>query len=171
MGKSGPEIWREAIAHLRYLSAEFWKTAALFYALMLAVLLAMFVLARFHPFDDGSAVLILVLSIVGIVISAIGRYTLKRVRIYYVQMLAKKSLLEDELGFYLTKFTGSETDLAFPWRITPEAIVEIRKDFDGWVAKSAFGEKTIARYQFWFFNGAILLFSIGLVGALVKLLR
>jgi hypothetical protein len=136
------EIWRESLAHLRYLSDEVWKRFQFFFWLQFAIVLLALGVSRYsRPF-------IFIIPTIGIFVSGIGRYILKRNRIYYLQMLAKKSLLEDELGFYSTKFSGTEVDLAFPWRLAPEAVIEIKKDLDAWVQKSIRAKGTIARWQF-----------------------
>jgi hypothetical protein len=136
------QIWCESLAHLRHLSDEVWRRFQFFFWLQfLLVLLALGVSRYSRPF-------IFVIPLIGIFVSGVGRYILKRNRIYYLQMLAKKSLLEDELGFYATKFSGTEIDLAFPWRLAPEVIVEIKKDFDAWVRKSIRPKGTIACWQF-----------------------
>ena len=54
------------------------------------------------------------LILLGIGVTFTGRYLLRRNRVYYLEMLLKKTLVEYEFGFYDAKFSGSNTDLAFP---------------------------------------------------------
>ncbi len=159
------ELWRESLAHLRHLSDEVWRRFQFFFWLDLIFFLLAAIAWRRSV--GGSFVLVLA----ALTITCIGRYILKRNRIYYLQMLAKKSLLEDELGFYATKFSGTETDLALPWRLAPEVISEIKKDFDAWVQKSIRAEGTIARWQFVIYEIFIAVEILALILLLVRMLK
>ena len=104
-------------------------------------------------------------------IAFIGRYILKRNRIYYLQMLARKSLLEDELGFYTSKFSSTEIDLAFPWRLAPEVVSEIKKDLDAWVQKSIRPDGSIARWLFIIYETFIGVSIAALMLLLIRFLK
>jgi len=86
-------------------------------------------------------------------------------------MLAKKSLLEAEFGFYQTKFAGKEVDLSFPWRLSPEVVAEIKQGFDAWVQKSVRARGTIARVQFCIYETLIGLYCLILLLAAIYILR
>jgi hypothetical protein len=142
------QIWREALAHLRYLSDEVWngfKTFVYFDAIILAVITVLLFLS---PPSAEKMILLAVLSVLGVGLSLIAWHVLKRNRVYYLQMLLKKTLLEDEFGFYQVKFSGSETDLAFPWRLAPETIAELKAKPTEWIARQVCGAGTIARWLF-----------------------
>jgi hypothetical protein len=136
------ELWREAMGHLRYLNDETWRRFQFFLWFDFVVFVAAVATAR------SSRGLFVILFLFGFLFLFVARYVLKRNRIYYLQMLMKKALLEDELGFYREKFPGSGTDLAFPWRLTPEVVEELRKDPDAWVTKSIRGKGTLALWLF-----------------------
>lgn len=136
------ELWREAMAHLRFLNDETWKRFQFFLWFDLAVFLAAAGTARY------SRTLFVILLLFGFFFTFVARYILKRNRVYYLQMLMKKTLLEDELGFYQEKISDSSVDLAFPWRLAPEVIAILKADPDAWVKKSIRGKGTMARWQF-----------------------
>jgi hypothetical protein len=160
------EIWRESLTHLRHLSDEVWKRFQLFLWLdFIFFLLAADALQKSH---GGSGIFLILLALS---VAFIGRYILQRNRIYYLQMLAKKSLLEDELGLYATKLSGTETDLAFPWRLTPEVVSEIKKDFDAWIQKSIRPTGSIARWLFIIYEAFIAIYLLGLFLLLIRMLK
>jgi hypothetical protein len=154
------EIWREALAHLRHLSDDVWKGFRLFLALNGFVLTLLSVRFSLGSWSGSKAAQVCALCLSGIAITLAARYLLKRHRIYYLQMLAKKSLIEMDLGLYGKNLKGSQTDLAFPWRLTPEVVREIQKDFDAWVKKSVRSKGTIARVQFWFYEALIGIYAL-----------
>ncbi|MEY2428483.1 MAG: hypothetical protein QOJ40_1368, partial [Verrucomicrobiota bacterium] len=164
-------LWREAMAHLRHLSDDVWTGLKLFLILNGFVLISIGLLAWIGPANITSALLLAALAVLGSFLSLTARYILKRHRIYYLQMLAKKSLLEAELGFYRKKFSDSETDLAFPWRLTPEVVAEIKQGFDAWVQKSVRARGTIARVQFCIYETLICLYCLLLLFAAIYILR
>lgn len=143
-------MWREALAQLRHLSNDVWRGLALFMSLdALLVGLSILLLQSGHAFPSvRPCVVLAVISVLGLGLTFSGRFILQRHRVYYLQMLAKKSLLESDLGFYESRFKDSSADLAFPWRLAPEVVAEIRRDPEAWVRKSMRGPGTIARYQF-----------------------
>lgn len=159
------QIWRESLAHLRHLSDEVWKRFQLF--LWLDLIFFLLAAGTWRNSIGGCAFLILL----ALSIAFIGRYILQRNRIYYLHMLAKKSLLEDELGLYATKLSGTETDLAFPWRLAPEVVSEIKKDFNAWVEKSVRPAGSIARWLFIIYEAFIVIYLLGLFLLLIRMLK
>ena len=142
------QIWREAMTQLRHLADDFNRTFHFQIGVHVVLLIAICFIMRFHAIDGGSVFLLLVLILAGIVIGLVGHYVMERQRIYYLQMLAKKSLFEEDFGFYESRFAESSTDFALPWRLTAQVIADIRKDLDAWVKRSVRGPGTIARWQF-----------------------
>ncbi len=161
-------LWRETLAHLRHLSEDVWNGMKLFLVWDGFMLLSLILLFSIGRRESLIGWLIGLLSVSGVLLTLIGRYVLKRHRVYYLQMLAKKSLLEEELGFYRAKFKGSDIDLAFPWRLAPEVVAEIRGDFDAWVQKSIRAPGTIARFQFLIYEALVGLFLIMLLAFLIR---
>jgi hypothetical protein len=156
------EIWREAMTQLRYLNDEAWKRFQFF--LWFEFLLSISTIGVARHSRIGFVALFLCAAFVLVV----ARYILKRNRTYYLQMLLKKTLLEDELGFYREKFPDTETDLAFPWRLTPEVVAELKKDPDGWIRKSIRGKGTIAQWQFVIYEIWMALYGLSLLVIVLK---
>jgi hypothetical protein len=154
-GKS-VQIWREALAHLRHLSDEVWKVFKCFMVINGFILVFVTVVAMAGDADNFAGQFVLtVVILLGIGATFTGRYMLKRNRIYYLEMLLKKTLVEHEFGFYDAKFSGTNTDLAFPWRLKPEAIDELKRSPEEWVARQVRGRGTIARWLFVMFETVI----------------
>jgi hypothetical protein len=148
LGANRVQIWREALEHLRHLSDEVWKVFKCFMVIngFLLVLVTAFAMAGA---DSSPGMIILaVLAVLGVASIIVGRYLLKRNRVYYLEMLLKKTLLEDEFGFYSVKFNGTNSDLAFPWRLRPETISELKQSPEEWVKRQVRGPGTIARWLF-----------------------
>lgn len=165
------EIWREAMAHLRHLSDDVWNGLKLFLVLNGFIFVSIFGILAVHSLGKLTAAFVFILCVAGISLTLAARYILKRHRIYYLQMLAKKSLLETELGFYETNLSGSQTDLAFPWRLTPEVVAEIKANSEAWIQKSIRAKGTIAQFQFLIYEMLIGLYCCVLVAILIDLLR
>lgn len=156
---------------LRHLSNDVWEGLKLFLGLNALLLIAMVALGVFCEQRFRQAVLLILLSSLGAALTLAARYILRRHRVYYLQMLAKKSLIEDELGFYRTKLAGSESDLAFPWRIAPEVVAEIKKNPEAWIQKLIRAKGTIALWQFVIYEVLIGLYAVVFVFALTRLVH
>ena len=167
---AGLDLWREAMAHLRHLSDDVWKGLRLFLILNAFNLISIVAFCCMPLPGHQKVVLLAILAVAGALLTVTARSILKRHRIYYLQMLAKKSLLEAELGFYQRKIAGSGTDLSFPWRLTPEVVAEIKQNFEGWVQKSVRARGTIARAQFLIYEILIGLYCLVFLFAVIRLL-
>ena len=159
----GLEHWREAMAHLRHLDQEVWVGLRTFLPANGFLCLAIVALFGFAAPGARTNWLVLVLAVAGLGLTLIGRYILRRHRVYYLQMLLKKCLLERELGLYDTKLCNSTTDLAFPWRLTPAVVEDLRREPEAWVEKSIRGPGTIARYQFLLYDALLVLYAAALL--------
>src|SRR5690242_4953351 len=128
IGPNSIQIWRESLAHLRHLSDEVYHGMKLFLAIN-----GFNIVLIIASWGLRSELANFVFALFGIFITLVGRYILKRHRIYYLQMLIKKTLLEQELGFYEVKFSGTQQDLALPWRLTLETIALIKENPEKWI--------------------------------------
>ncbi len=164
------QIWRESVAHLRYLNDEVWKRFQFFVWVDFALLFAT-ISALSTRSNKTGALVALVFAVLGILITASAHYILKRNRIYYLQMLLKKTLLEKEAGYYSFKFSGTDTDLALPWRLTPEVAEELKSNPEEWVQKSVEPPGTIARHLFRIYQVAIGLFTLLALAGTVAFFR
>src|SRR5262245_49343378 len=163
--------WREAMSQLRHLSDDVWRGMKLLLGLNGFIGVALVALGIFGELTERAKLLVMLLSLLGIMVTLTARYILKRHRIYYLQMLAKKSVLEDELGFYRTKLTGSDMDLAFPWRVTPEVVSEIKQNAEAWVQKMIRAKGTIVLWQFLIYEVLLGVYTMILVGAVIRFLK
>src|SRR4029077_341641 len=102
------EHWREAMAHLRHLSDDVWTGLKVFLTANVAIALMLMVIGVFSESRLFTIVMLILLSLLGVYLTLTARYVLKRHRVYYLQMLVKKSLIEHELLFYQTKLAGTE---------------------------------------------------------------
>jgi hypothetical protein len=164
------EHWREAMAHLRHLSEDVWTGLKVFLTANAAIALTLTTIGAFSESRLFTTMMLILLSAFGVYLTLTARYTLKRHRIYYLQMLAKKSLIEETLGFYETKLAGSAMDLAFPWRLTSETIAEIKRNPEVWVEKMIRSTGTIARWQFLIYEVLIGIYAIIFAIAVIRLI-
>src|SRR4051812_8310244 len=89
------QIWREAMAHLRHLSDEVLRGMKFFLTINGFIMVLFVTFMVIH-----STLVLFLLAMLGLLLTLVARYILKRNRVYYLQMLMKKTLLEKELGFY-----------------------------------------------------------------------
>lgn len=160
------QIWRESLAHLRHLSDEVYKGMKLFLAINGVILVLITANAGLQ-----SGVAIFIFALLGIFITLVARYILKRHRVYYLQMLIKKTLLEQELGFYDVKFEGTQEDLALPWRLTLQTISLIKADTEKWIEAQISGPGTIVRWLFHIYDVLLGFYGLILVGVLIAWVR
>jgi hypothetical protein len=160
------QLWREAMTQLRHLSDDVFKSVALFMGLnvLLLTMAVVLTLVDLSPCRWLGAFV----CVLGSALTLAARFLLKRHRIYYLEMLAKKSLLEMQLGLYERRLAGTDVDSALPWRLKPEVVSEIAKDFDGWVQKSIRSSGTMARIYFWMYEGLIAIYGAGLICAAIQ---
>ncbi|MDB6125917.1 MAG: hypothetical protein JWQ71_4910 [Pedosphaera sp.] len=137
------QIWREAMAHLRHLSDDVLNGMKFFLTMNGFVIILFITFMVLH-----SALVLFLIAALGLSLTMVARYILKRNRVYYLQMLMKKTLLEKELGFYDVKFSGTQVDLVLPWRLTPETVTVIKEDPEKWVTAQIRSPGTIARWLF-----------------------
>jgi hypothetical protein len=156
------QVWREAMMHLRHLSDDVFKSVVFFMALNTVLLGAIAFLLVTGPDTAEARWIFATASIAGVALTLAARFMLKRHRIYYLEMLGRKSLLEMQLGFYDRKFTGTRLDFALPWRLKPEVVREIGKDFDAWVQKSIRSKGTMARVYFLMYETLLLIYASAL---------
>lgn len=138
------QLWREAITHLREMNREVWRG---FWCFLAASGMILLITSALLCLDQSGSIALAMLA-AGLGVAFLGAYVLKRNRVYYLQMLLKKSLLEKEFGFYEVRFSGSKTDLAFPWRVAPEVLAQMKEAPEKWINAQIMGTGTIARRLF-----------------------
>lgn len=108
------DIWSQTMFQLRHHNAAIWSSVRLFFTINGLVATIMGVVGRQAEYvQDGVAVG--ALAIIGLVLSAIALRVLSMHWSTYLGVLVRKTLLENELGFYRTQVRG--VDLSLPWSV------------------------------------------------------
>jgi hypothetical protein len=154
-------IWREAMNQLRRLSDDVWNSLRFFLSFNGILIGAALAIFKIQKFDSNTAVVLGSLSIFGFLITLAARMILTRQRDYYNQMLLKKSLIEDELGFYQATVSG--TDLSFPWKVEADDLSAIRNAASLWIREQKRRKGSITRLLFIIYETLIAFYLIGLV--------
>lgn len=105
------DIWRESLAHLRQLHNDVWNGVKFFLTINGILLAAIAALMR--DAREVRYLLVLCVAAIGLAVTIIARQILTRHREYYLQMLIRKTLIEDALGFNTKLLRG--VDVVFPW--------------------------------------------------------
>lgn len=123
--KGALSVWREAMAQLRQMHNDVWNGVRFFLTLngfIVAAIFAIFNLETILLTD----VAILILAGFGLFITITARSILKQHRIFYLDMLIRKTLLEEKLGFDEPHLYG--TDVCFRWKVDKGDIERIKED-------------------------------------------
>jgi len=144
-------IWREAMMNIRQLHGDVWNGVRFFLTLNSIVFAAMIAIFTI-PWDILNGAAVCVLASVGLFFCFIGMKILTGHRQYYLDMLMRKTLIENDLGFYDLKLNS--IDLSFPWKVDEEYLESMFKDLKGWKNKQMWRSGTISRYllmSYWLF--------------------
>lgn len=161
---SALDLWHEAMAQLRQLHGDVWNGVRFFVTVNGIIVAAIFAIFRLD-WTLRTGVAIVILAGIGLFLTLIATSILEKHRNYYLEMLLRKTLLEEELGFYESHLQG--IDLSFPWKADVKDINEIVADPDKWKAKQRWHHGTISRLlrmTYWLF---IVLYVIALIGVVV----
>lgn len=158
LNKEAVDVWREACAQVRRLSDDVWNGLKFFLTINSILIGAGAAVAKLQSIDWGARWILVLLAILGFSITCIAKKVMKKQRTYYSEMLLKKALIEEELGFYATKL--SNIDLSFVWGIKPEDLKHAKKSPEKWVQKHAAAPKTITRYWFWIYDFLLVLYAV-----------
>lgn len=109
--KNLKELYKLAIEHVRYQHGDIWRGQQFYTTLNVGILSAALALVRFFESSTANTPPTfyygpIVLFGVGVIISVIGYYTVKRLRKYFLEAVSRKTLLEYLLG-YRKKITTS----------------------------------------------------------------
>lgn len=144
------DIWRESLAHLRQLHNDVWNGVKFF--LTINGILFAAIAALLRDAKEVRHTLIIAISIIGVVVTVIAWQILARHREYYLQMLIRKTLIEDALGFSKKLLMG--VDIVFPWSplSSPKEICSNPKV---WLAAQVRRRGTISRKLFLIYEGTV----------------
>lgn len=153
------------MAQLRRLSDDVWNGLRFFLSFNGILIGAALAIFKLQPFDRNTAIVLAILSVFGLLITLAARMILNRQRDYYNQMLLRKSLIEDDLGFYQTKV--SDTDLSFPWKVEADDLSAIRNAPSLWLKDQKHRKRSITRLLFIIYEALIVFYLIALVILLI----
>jgi hypothetical protein len=115
LGKEPLDLWRETMTNLRQLPNDVWNGARFFLTVNGILLAGIAGLVKLDTYSNGTALMVVLLGVLGLAVTLVARRILKGHRDYYTEMLLRKTLIEYDLGFYSHELSG--IDLSFPWRL------------------------------------------------------
>lgn len=140
--KNAIDIWRESLTQLRQLHGDVWNGVRFFLTVNGVVVAGVAALMRLDSASLGITCLSVFTAAIGIAVTLVALFILKRHREYYTQMLLRKTLLERALGFWDMKIQGIA--LAFPWWVDGKFHEEMLQDPTKWVRAQLFRSGTIS---------------------------
>ncbi|MFH1373211.1 MAG: hypothetical protein ABII79_05395 [bacterium] len=142
LDEKGFNLWREAMANLRQLHSDVWNGVRFFWSINVVIITGMFVISH-QEWATRVEIELVLLCILGFALAYQGRRVFLQHRHYYLQMLLRKTLIEDKLSFYTTKLYN--TDLSFPWRVPSDHLESLRKEPENWEESQKLRRGTISR--------------------------
>lgn len=164
LGRERFDLWREAMATLRQMHGDVWNGVR-FFLTVNGILLAGAVSSIASQNSDlhlYTAILLGLLTAVGIFVTVIARQILGKHRDYYLEMLMKKTLIEKEFGFYDQKIM--EQNLSFPWNVPTAYINDFLNSPAKWVNKQKTRRGTISRKLFLVYDAMIAIWILFFFG-------
>src|SRR5213596_2776047 len=104
--KEAVNVWREAMAQVRRLSDDVWNGLRFFLSFNAILIAACVAVTRLQRINAPAAIILGILAVVGLTVTILARKIMITQRDYYLRMLFKKALFEEQLGFYDTKLSG-----------------------------------------------------------------
>ena len=119
---------------------DIWNGVRFFLTVNGIILAGFAALLRSPLHDYFHAAMLVSLPVLGILVTLQARFILSQHRRYYVSMLAIKTLIEKQLGFYDFHLwdlaDGKYIDLSFPWQVDRQYLdKEFIKDVPKWRTK------------------------------------
>ncbi len=158
LGRESLDLWRESLSTLRQLHNDLWNGVRFFTTVNGILLAGVFGLSRTGISPWAAGWLTVCLSLIGAFLTVTGHYILTRHREYYVNMLLRKSLIEEELGLYERRL-GS-VDMSFPWSVPAEFLHRLRSDPGGWIQEQLSRKGTISGKLFNIYRGTIAVWGL-----------
>lgn len=152
------DIWREALSNLRAMSADVWNGVRFFLTVNAAVLAGIVALYRTEHLQIPTNPAIAFLAIIGMAVTVVARGIFFRQRFYYVQMLARKILLDKELGFRDHKVGA--LDLSFPWSVDDKSIELLQTKPDDWIQDQLLPKSSIRRRLLHTYDGLLIVYTV-----------
>jgi hypothetical protein len=157
------ELWREILYQLRQLSTDVWNGVRFFVTVNVVVLGGIATVANGQARGWTTAILLASLAVVGTLFTLVAREILKKQREYYLQVLVKKALFEEEIGLYDVTLSGVDIDLSLPWGIAKSEVQAMKRDHSGWRSSRRRATGTITRHLFHVYEGMLVIYGLVLV--------
>lgn len=165
------ELWREILYQLRQLSTDVWNGVRFFVTVNVVILGGMAAVANQQPRGWATAILLVSLTLLGSLFTLVARAILEKQREYYLQVLVKKVLFEEEVGLYDVTLSGVGIDLSLPWTIGREEVQAIKADHSRWRSARKRARGTITRHLFHVYEGMLVVYGLVLVAVAVGICR
>lgn len=153
-------MWREAMAQTRQLHNDVWKGVRFFLTVNGVLIAAIFTMAKLEAKRCLTCILLSILAFIGIVFVIIALKILKKQRRNYTEMLLRKTLIENELGFYNCNVPNSGQSFTFPWKVDRQYVSNLMENPENWLNKHQCRKNTISRLIFQIYYGLIVLYGI-----------
>ena len=142
IGGSPFELWQESLIQLRQLHGDVWNGVRFFLTLNAILIAALVPIAIQITNNSAFIALAFILSFFGIGCVHTGKKILSGHRGYYVHMLALKTLIEIEFGFWDNSI--HDQPLAFPWLVDQQHHPAFLDDIQKWKKEHKWRERTIS---------------------------
>ena len=139
LGREPLDLWREAMANLRQLHNDVWNGVRFFMTVNGILLAGVVGILKLSYGSLPTCILVLAFSILGLTVTVVARCILRQHRDYYLQMLLRKTLIEDELGFYNRQL--GLVDLSFPWTVAKKDLEKLKLNPDKWLREERIPSK------------------------------
>lgn len=155
LGREPLDVWKESLSMLRQLHNDVWNGVRFFMTMNGILLAGLAGWSRTSSSTTNTAQLALIIAILGVVITLTARRILSGHRDYYLNMLVRKSLIEEELGFYARRL--ATVDMSFPWSIPQSDLVNVKADTEAWLRAQRTKKGTITRLLFRSYEGVVVI--------------
>jgi hypothetical protein len=128
------DIWNQIMSQLRYHYGSIWSSVRTFFTINGLLATVTGILGRQAEYvQDG--IVVGVLAIIGLIVNVVAVRVLAMQWSAYLGVLLRKTVLEDELGFYRMRVRG--VDLSLPWSVGGEhgSLDVLLRDPRAWYAR------------------------------------
>jgi hypothetical protein len=162
----GLNLWREVMTEMRHRANEMWLGVRFFITLNGIIIAAIITFLR-----DNNSTVALFIILFGIIFYIIEFFRLKIHRYNFLDVVMRRALIEDRLGFYDAEIHSS-IKLAFePSSVPAEDLAELKSDAEQWKKKRIFGQtKWSATHLLWLHYYLIGVVYLGLLVYVIKTL-
>lgn len=123
-------VWREALVQLRQLHGDVWNGTKFFLTLNGILMAGLVAFLRESDHSLESVAIPAILCSIGLVFVGFGIYVFLRHRQYYLDMMIRKTLIEEAMGLYDCGIDS--IDLTFPWNVEKRFLEQLHRDPQTW---------------------------------------